>query len=867
MTAVPDTLPAAPAVDFVTDLAVHGDATAVIADEGPVTYADLDRMVHDVAERLGSTRRLVLLSGANRLDALVWYLGALRGGHVVLLTGDRHVDDLVDVHDPDVTLVRRDGLLELDERRIGTTHDLHPELALLLSTSGSTGSPKLVRLSRRNVVSNAAAIASYLGLGAADRAITSLPMQYCYGLSVIHSHLSVGASIVLTSTSVVDPCFWDAVERHGVTNFAGVPHTFELLDRTGFVERPPTGIRFVTQAGGRMDPETVRRYGRLGAAHGWDLYVMYGQTEATARMAYLPPEVATSRPDAVGVPIPGGTFRLEPFDGAAPGTGEVVYSGPNVMLGYAEGPADLARGAEVEELRTGDVGRIAADGLLEIVGRRRDIVKPFGLRIDLGRVDQLLADHGIDGRCAGDDDGVAVGVVGPHDLASVETLLRAETSLPVGAVAVGALDELPRLDTGKLDRRALLETVRGGMEPRAGHVADAGSVAALLATVLGVDHVGPDDSFVALGGDSLSYVEMSVALEERIGRLPDGWHLLPVSVLEQATGRRRRVAHVETNVVLRAVAICLIVGNHAGLFLVGGGAHVLFAAAGYNFARFQLSSGTWGRSILRLALPSMLWIGGVAALSDDFDLAHTTLLHGWVGGRGRWAYWFVEVLVQVLVALALLLAVPAVRRFERRHRFAFPGLLLAGSLLVRFDVVDAGAHHRPFFRPHEIVWMFLLGWMASQADTTARRASVSVLTLLAVPGFFDDPIREAVLLGGLLLLLWVPSIPVLRPLHRLVGVVAAASLYTYLTHVQVHHLVSDRSPVGGLLLSLAVGFLVWRLVDPFVRAVGSQVPAPWRPAPAAKRAAPSRVSPDRTGTRPSLVSLANASSSGNPHCS
>ena len=867
MTAVPRLRPTGPSVDFLADLSGHGDATAVVDDERSVSYAELDRMVAAAAERLGTTRRLVLLTAANRLDALVWYLGALRGGHVVLLTGDAHVDHLVDVHDPDVTLRRRDGALALDERRPDSAHDLHPELALLLSTSGSTGSPKLVRLSHANLSSNATAIASYLGLGPDDRTITSLPMQYCYGLSVIHSHLSVGAGIVMTSTSVVDPCFWAAVERHGVTNFAGVPHTFELLDRTRFVQRPPAGIRFVTQAGGRMDPERVRRYAALGAARGWELFVMYGQTEATARMAYLPPELATTRPEAVGLPIPGGTFRLQPFDGAAPGEGEVVYTGPNVMMGYAEGPVDLARGRDLDELRTGDVGRIAADGLLEIVGRRRDIIKPFGLRIDLGRIDQLLADSGLDARCAGDDDGVAVGVVGPHDCDEVEALLRRATSLPAGAVVVSRIAELPRLDTGKLDRRTLLRVVRADAHQHPHPPAHVGSVASLMAAVLGREHVGEDDSFVSLGGDSLSYVEMSVALEERIGRLPDGWHLLPVSALESATGRRRRVAHIETNVVLRAVAICLIVGNHAGLFLVGGGAHVLFAAAGYNFARFQLASGTWWRSIVRFALPSMLWIGAVAAVSDDFDLAHATLLHGWVGGRGRWAYWFVEVLVQVLVALALLLAIPAVRRFERRHRFAFPGLLLAGSLLVRFDVVDAGDHHRPFFRPHEIVWMFLLGWMASQADSTARRVGVSLITVAAVPGFFDDPLREAVLLGGLLLLLWVPTIPVIRPAHRLVGVVAAASLYTYLTHVQVHHLVSDRSPAAGLLLSLAVGYGMWRVVDPVVRTAGRQVPAPWRPAPAANREAPSRVSPERTGTRPSLVSLASASRSGSPHCS
>jgi acyl-CoA synthetase (AMP-forming)/AMP-acid ligase II len=868
MTLVP-TRPATGRIPFVDELARHGSAPAVVTGDRTVSYGDLDRLVDDTAARLGPDRRLVLVEAANDLDSLVAYLGALRGGHVVLLSGRRHGQRLVSVHDPDVVI---GGPVDhWVERREGSDHDLHPDLAVLLSTSGSTGSPKLVRLSHRNVSSNASAIADYLRLTPSDRSISSLPMQYCYGLSVLHSHLAAGASIVLTGASVVDPCFWDAVERHGVTNFAGVPHTFELLERTSFTDRSPASIRFVTQAGGRMDPATIRRWAGAASTGGWELFVMYGQTEATARMAYLPPELTASRAEAVGVPVPGGAFRIEPFEGARPGEGEVVYTGPNVMMGYAESPADLCRPAELAELATGDVGRLAADGLLEIVGRRRDIIKPFGLRIDLGEVDRILAEHGLDARCAGDDRGVAVAVLSApqeHWLADVGRLVQRHTGLPTSAVGVASLDELPRLETGKLDRQGLLDSVRSSVAAKAPAVPAEGSVAALLATALGVPEVAPQDSFVSLGGDSLSYVEVSVALEERIGRLPEGWHLLPVSALEDAaTGGRRRVAHVETNVLLRAVAICLIVANHAQVVDLAGGAHVLFVAAGYNFARFQLSSGTWWRSILRLALPAVVWIGGAAALTDDFDLAHAALLHGWVGGPGRWVYWFVEVLVQLLVVVAVLLSIPLVRRFERRHSFAFPALLLGGALLVRFDVVVTGDHFFPMFRPHEIAWMFFLGWAASQAAHRWQRLVVTGVALLAVPGCFGDPHREAVLVGGLVLLLWLPSIPVPRPAHRLVGVVAAASLYTYLTHVQLLPLVSGTTRVGGVVVSVVAGVAVWMLVDPLVRRVGVQTPWPWRPSPDRKRAAPSRVSPDRTGTSPSFVSLASASSNGSPHCS
>ncbi|MER5836540.1 AMP-binding protein, partial [Streptomyces sp. NPDC002130] len=376
---------------FARDLAAHGDRTALITPSGEVTYRALAERVAATAERLGRTRRLVLLAGANRADALVVHLAALAGGHPVLLVpGDSTstIDALTAAYDPDV-VARPDehGAWTLDERRRTSTHTLHPDLALLLSTSGSTGSPKLVRLSHDNLQSNAESIAAYLGIRQSDRAATTLPPHYCYGLSVIHSHLLRGAGLILTERSVADTAFWEEFRAARGTALAGVPYTFDLLDRVGFARMRLPHLRYVTQAGGRLAPERVAAYAELGRRSGWELFVMYGQTEATARMAYLPPALAHERPETIGVPIPGGSFRLRPVDGiASPDTGELVYSGPNVMLGYAETPADLALGRTLEELPTGDIARRAPDGLYEIVGRRSRFIKILGLRLDPHRV-------------------------------------------------------------------------------------------------------------------------------------------------------------------------------------------------------------------------------------------------------------------------------------------------------------------------------------------------------------------------------------------------------------------------------------------------------------------------------------------------
>ena len=283
-----------------------------------------------------------MLETRNDISTLVHYLGALADDHVVLpVAAGRGHSAVLASYDPDVVV---DGT-GVHERRQGSAHRLHPDLAVLLSTSGSTGSPKLVRLSRCNLVANATSIAEYLDIRETDRAATTLPMSYCYGLSVIHSHLLRGAGLILTDRSIVDDEFWTLFRRHRGTSFAGVPYTFEMLERIGFDGIDLPDLRYVTQAGGRLTPERVRSFAALGERKGWQLFVMYGATEATARMAYLPPELAQSRPASIGRPVPGGSFTIDPLDDwSDPDVGELVYHGANVMMGYAHNPARSCAG-------------------------------------------------------------------------------------------------------------------------------------------------------------------------------------------------------------------------------------------------------------------------------------------------------------------------------------------------------------------------------------------------------------------------------------------------------------------------------------------------------------------------------------------
>ena len=846
-------------ISFATSLASFGDRTAIRAGHGSISYRDLAARVEDMARQLGPGRRLIALEADNTLPSLTVYLAALASGNPLLILpagGGKAAETLIAAYDPDIIARSSNGEPVLDVRRHETAHQLHPDLALLVSTSGSTGSPKLVRLSAASIQANAAAIAQYLHLRPSDTAVTTLPLSYCYGMSVVNSHLLVGASLALTDLSVVDPCFWDLVRTEGVTSFAAVPYTFELLDRVGFEHMDVPSLRYITQAGGRLAPERVRSYAELGRERGWDLFVMYGQTEATARMAYLPPDLAAEHPHAIGVAIPGGEFRLEPVPGLD--DWELVYTGPNVMLGYAEKPEDLALGREISELHTGDLARLGPDELYEIVGRRSRFVKIVGLRVDLGRVERLLADLGLIAAAAGSDDVVVVAVEGHHDLALVAKSLAQDLGVPRAAVQLHSVPAIPRLGNGKPDYPAILalsaqpeplcaETERLSSEterhPGSESTPGTETVLEIFAEVLEQPDITETDSFVSLGGDSLSYVAASVRLERALGRIPQGWHLMPICELipapeaaahpahedARATGRKflrnwrgKLSARMETGIVLRAVAIIFIVATHIKFFSWEGTAHVLMAVAGYNFARFQLTGSRRERlrrqmrAVTRIVVPSVLVIGVAFAVTDDYGWHNVFLLNSIVGPQG-WTdmsrFWFVEVLVHILIGLALLLAIPAVDRAARRWPWAFPLALAGVDLLQRFDIIEL-----PYPGQGPVLWLFAFGWAAAVSRQWWQRAAMTAFALLTIPGSFSNEYRSATILVGFLILLWIPTLPVPRGLHRITALLASSSLYIYVTHWLVYPLFEQTHKGLAVAASLLVGVAYWATAT---RAMGS----------------------------------------------
>jgi acyl-coenzyme A synthetase/AMP-(fatty) acid ligase len=379
-------------------------------------------------------RELVLVRSAPDAASAIAELAALDAGHaVVLLEAGADPGPVIERYDPRYVLTGD----ELEERDAAPAL-VHPDVSLLLSTSGSTGSPKLVRLTKANVLANAASIAEYLGLTPEERAIASLPLPYSYGHSVLTSHLLAGASIAFTPHSVIRPEFWEDVRRHAVTSFAGVPYAYAMLERIGMREMELPALRTMTQAGGRLDPDVALRFAARAR-----FFVMYGQTEATARIAYVPPERLGEKAGSIGIPIPGGALRVE--------DGELVYEGPNVMLGYAESAADLARGDELGGvLPTGDLGHADDDGFFYVTGRLKRIAKVYGQRVNLDEVEAAV--DGPAGAVAGDD---AIDVYAERgaDARALAALFR----LPPRAIRVHDVERLPVKDSGKIDYAALAD--------------------------------------------------------------------------------------------------------------------------------------------------------------------------------------------------------------------------------------------------------------------------------------------------------------------------------------------------------------------------------------------------------------------------
>ncbi|MBQ3379395.1 MAG: AMP-binding protein [Clostridia bacterium] len=447
---------------------------AFISDNGVrLDYAELSERIEEFV-RLKTGRTLAFCLCENSPESAIGYLGFLNSSTVPLLL-DKKIDSellerLINVYAPTYIYAPSDmadrfsGYEKAHEftsyalfrSKNGNNIPLHDELALLLTTSGSTGSPKLVRQSYKNIQSNTEAIASYLALTSDERAVTTLPMNYTYGLSIINTHIYANASILFTDKPVIMKPFWDFMTRERATSFGGVPSTYELLKKIKFFKMELPSLRYMTQAGGKLLYELHLEYAKWAKEHGKRFIVMYGQTEATARMGYLPSEYGIEKAGSMGRAIPGGRFLLIDAEGRAiesPDTvGELLYEGDNVTMGYAETPEDLKKGDERGgRLLTGDMAKRDGDGFYYVVGRKKRFLKISGSRVNLDEIDRLIKSHfeGLDCASSGVDDKMKVYITDESKTDEIRRWLSDKTHLRESAFSVSYIKEIPKNEAGK----------------------------------------------------------------------------------------------------------------------------------------------------------------------------------------------------------------------------------------------------------------------------------------------------------------------------------------------------------------------------------------------------------------------------------
>ncbi len=446
---------------FADRFAAAADRPCLSDTTRTLSYAEVLALGRALVGTLPRPGALVVLRCALTIEAVAAYAALVIDGHVPLLLEDSLSDELVAQL---VAAYRPDAVIAPDAGRVTRTGTapvaLHPDLALLLTTSGSTGSPKLVRLRAAGVRANAAAIVDYLGLDADERPLLHLPISYSYGLSVLHSHWMAGACLCLTRASVMEAGYWEALTAHRATSIAGVPFHYTALRRFGEARLDVPSLTTLTQAGGRLDPRLVGHFADWAARTGRRFVVMYGQTEAGPRIAWLPPERAAAAPDAIGVAIPGVTISLVDADGAPVpdgAAGEMIVDSPGVMLGYARSADDLATGDSLGgRLATGDLAVRGPDGLLRITGRVSRLLKIYGLRVNVDEVEARLAGLGQPALCFGEDDRLCVLLETGGDAAAIRSTIGALFSLPPRGIEVRvAARPVARSAAGKLAQDAV----------------------------------------------------------------------------------------------------------------------------------------------------------------------------------------------------------------------------------------------------------------------------------------------------------------------------------------------------------------------------------------------------------------------------
>ena len=442
---------------------------AIDSNGDKLTFSDITLLSQQISKNIPE-RALCFLLVENNIGGIVWTMSMLESRQLVPLilnvkTEGSLYQQLIDTYKPtyicapaNITLLGEiiDSQFGYQLRKVSDNHCiLHPELSHLLPTSGSTGSPKLVRHKYENIEAAGLNISTFFELKETDRPLMVLPLYYTMGLSMVFSHLRVGATILITGLSMTDINFWKFLKEQQATSFTGVPYSFQILNLMRFFRMDLPHLELLTQGGGKMPTVLNTKFAEYCRDKGKRWIATYGQSECTARMAYLPAKWALDKVGSIGIAVPNGELSLIDTDGnliTNPHTeGELCYQGKNVTMGYARELADLALGDERNGyIRTGDLAYFDEDGCYYIVGRMGRFLKLFGMRVGLDECEQIVqTECGIECACVGTDEKMIVYITNADKQDNVKDILVQKTHIVATSFEVRIIADIPKNEAGK----------------------------------------------------------------------------------------------------------------------------------------------------------------------------------------------------------------------------------------------------------------------------------------------------------------------------------------------------------------------------------------------------------------------------------
>lgn len=445
---------------------------AAVEDTGKqITYGELCDLSNEIVEAIPE-RSIIFCLCENTIGALAGYIGCLSHKIVPLLlaanTDQELLVKLIETYEPQFFWCPDEKELPLQTEMIiqkagyklvkteYKQYEINEKLSLLLTTSGSTGSPKLVRYKYGNLEANAKNVAKVFGWTELERPVIDLPMQYTMGLNVINTHLYVGATLIMTTQNLVSRDFWNYIEEQKATNFTGVPFSYEVFFKLRFNKKEFPALTTLAEGGGKLTDTMFMDLVEYAQKYNKRFCATFGTTETSARLAYLDPNRAKEKCGSIGKAIPEGELFLIDKNGQEiqemEAEGEMGYRGPNVTMGYGICKEDLKLGDVWKgEYRTGDIARRDSEGFYYIIGRLSRFLKIYGHRISLDQCEKLIkTKFEIDCACTGNDKCLKIFITEEQYSKDILKYLSEKLHLMQNVMKISAIETIPRNESGKI---------------------------------------------------------------------------------------------------------------------------------------------------------------------------------------------------------------------------------------------------------------------------------------------------------------------------------------------------------------------------------------------------------------------------------